>query len=179
MARQLDIAAAAKFPGGYGISPCGVGVDACIDPKISRLLPRCMWHDKNSLFSLNGFGDGIGDASLAGAAATSGITAARVGRGVWIWGWSILQNSMAAGAYNAAVRLRCWGMAQSKGFLRCYFTAGAFQRFNARFCAGCCVAFKLEVMFVRCRGRLGGRYSRGSRSCCRGGGRRGCGGRLG
>lgn len=41
MVRPLDIAAAAKFPGGYGIRPCGVGVDACIDPKASRLLPRC------------------------------------------------------------------------------------------------------------------------------------------
>ncbi len=41
MVRPQDIAAAAKFPGGYGIRPYGVGVDACIDPKTSRLLPRC------------------------------------------------------------------------------------------------------------------------------------------
>ena len=39
--RPQDIVAAAKFPGGYGIRPYGVGVDACIDPKTSRLLPRC------------------------------------------------------------------------------------------------------------------------------------------
>ena len=40
IARPRDITAAARSPGGYGIRPYAVGVDACIDPKTQRLPPR-------------------------------------------------------------------------------------------------------------------------------------------
>ena len=61
-----------------------VGADSISARKICgcRYVPRAtngrpyMCYDKNGLFSLNGFGDGIGVASLAGVIATSGITAA-------------------------------------------------------------------------------------------------------
>ena len=37
-ANPRTLAAASTFPGGYGIRPYGVGVDACIDPE--DLLPQ-------------------------------------------------------------------------------------------------------------------------------------------
>ena len=67
-----------------GIDPYTVGADSISARKLCgcRYVPRAtngrpyMCYDKNGLFSLNGFGDGIGVASLAGVVAASGITAA-------------------------------------------------------------------------------------------------------
>ena len=70
MVRPQDIAAAAKFPGGYGIRPYGVGVDACIDPKTSRLLPRCAGEQCSPL--QGGYSVVVSDVPSVGAGSKAG-----------------------------------------------------------------------------------------------------------